>query len=156
MGLSLLSFFLVLQFVPPSVDTGFCNFTQSIEKGLVTALFEVRKHQGTYNLTVQVRPPPIARAHTHTHTHTRRAGRTVFHRSSFEMHSPCWAYCHTVYIPTLGKPRQADLCEFKASLVYRVSFRTVQDSKGYIVRSCPGGGGVEICPPMERSRVGQG
>jgi hypothetical protein len=24
------------------------------------------------------------------------------------------------------------------------------------VRSCPGGGGVEICPPMERSRVGQG
>lgn len=44
----------VLQFVPPSVDTGFCNFTQSIEKGLVTALFEVRKHQGTYNLTVQI------------------------------------------------------------------------------------------------------
>uniref|UniRef100_A0A8C6R4M3 RIKEN cDNA D630045J12 gene n=1 Tax=Nannospalax galili TaxID=1026970 RepID=A0A8C6R4M3_NANGA len=44
----------VLQFVPPSVDTGFCNFTQSIEKGLMTALFEVRKHQGTYNLTVQI------------------------------------------------------------------------------------------------------
>uniref|UniRef100_A0A8C2UN60 KIAA1549 n=2 Tax=Chinchilla lanigera TaxID=34839 RepID=A0A8C2UN60_CHILA len=45
----------VLQFVPPSVDTGFCNFTQRLEKGLMTALFEVRKHQqGTYNLTVQV------------------------------------------------------------------------------------------------------
>ncbi|EHH17720.1 hypothetical protein EGK_14181 [Macaca mulatta] len=46
----------ILQFVPPSVDTGFCNFTQRIEKGLMTALFEVRKHhQGTYNLTVQGR-----------------------------------------------------------------------------------------------------
>ncbi|XP_036037706.1 LOW QUALITY PROTEIN: UPF0606 protein KIAA1549 homolog [Onychomys torridus] len=44
----------VLQFVPPSVDTGFCNFTQSVEKGLMTALFEVRKHQGPYNLTVQI------------------------------------------------------------------------------------------------------
>ncbi|XP_012498210.1 PREDICTED: UPF0606 protein KIAA1549 homolog [Propithecus coquereli] len=44
-----------LKFVPPSVDTGFCNFTQRIEKGLMTALFEVRKHhQGTYNLTVQI------------------------------------------------------------------------------------------------------
>ncbi|KAM4873858.1 LOW QUALITY PROTEIN: UPF0606 protein KIAA1549 homolog [Thomomys bottae] len=45
----------VLQFVPPSVDTGFCNFTQRIEKGLLTALFEVRKHHpATYNLTVQI------------------------------------------------------------------------------------------------------
>ncbi|XP_021119330.1 UPF0606 protein KIAA1549 homolog isoform X2 [Heterocephalus glaber] len=45
----------VLQFVPPSVDISFCNFTQRLEKGLMTALFEVRKHQqGTYNLTVQV------------------------------------------------------------------------------------------------------
>ncbi|XP_033620402.1 UPF0606 protein KIAA1549 homolog isoform X2 [Fukomys damarensis] len=45
----------VLQFVPPSVDIGFCNFTEHLEKGLMTALFEVRKHQqGTYNLTVQV------------------------------------------------------------------------------------------------------
>ncbi|XP_023568611.1 UPF0606 protein KIAA1549 homolog isoform X2 [Octodon degus] len=45
----------VLQFVPPSVDTGFCNFTQRLEKGLMTALFEVRKHQqGTHNFTVQV------------------------------------------------------------------------------------------------------
>ncbi|KAB0392532.1 hypothetical protein E2I00_018054, partial [Balaenoptera physalus] len=45
----------VLQFVPQSVDTGFCNFTQRIEKGLMIALSEVRKHhQGTYNLTVQI------------------------------------------------------------------------------------------------------
>ncbi|KAK2502766.1 hypothetical protein MC885_014116 [Smutsia gigantea] len=45
----------VLQFVPQSVDTGFCNFTQRMEKGLMTALSEVRKHhQGAYNLTVQI------------------------------------------------------------------------------------------------------
>uniref|UniRef100_A0A8D1SU53 KIAA1549 n=1 Tax=Sus scrofa TaxID=9823 RepID=A0A8D1SU53_PIG len=45
----------VLQFVPQSVDTGFCNFTQRIEKGLMVALSEVRKHhQGAYNLTVQI------------------------------------------------------------------------------------------------------
>lgn len=51
----------VLQFVPQSVDTGFCNFTLRIEKGLMIALSEVRKHQqGTYNLTVQVRIAPNA------------------------------------------------------------------------------------------------
>ncbi|XP_054547896.1 UPF0606 protein KIAA1549 homolog [Talpa occidentalis] len=45
----------VLQFVPQTVDTGFCNFTQRIEKGLMIALSAVRKHQqGTYNLTVQI------------------------------------------------------------------------------------------------------
>ncbi|XP_042638463.1 UPF0606 protein KIAA1549 homolog [Orycteropus afer afer] len=45
----------VLQFVPQSVDTGFCNFTQRIEKGLLIALSEVRQHHlGTYNLTVQI------------------------------------------------------------------------------------------------------
>ncbi|XP_072508697.1 UPF0606 protein KIAA1549 homolog isoform X3 [Notamacropus eugenii] len=44
----------VLQFVPQSVDTGFCNFTQHLEKGLMTAFTEVRKHQETYNLTVQI------------------------------------------------------------------------------------------------------
>ncbi|KAM9651468.1 UPF0606 protein KIAA1549 homolog [Trichechus inunguis] len=45
----------VLQFVPQSVDTGFCNFTQRIEKGLMIALSEVRKHHpGAYNLTVQI------------------------------------------------------------------------------------------------------
>ena len=31
---------------------------------------------------------------------------------------------HTPLIPALGRQRQADLCEFKASLVYRVSFST--------------------------------
>ena len=42
--------------MPQSVDTGFCNFTQRIETGLMIALSEVRKHhQGRYNLTVQVR-----------------------------------------------------------------------------------------------------
>lgn len=52
---------LVLQFVPQSVDTGFCNFTQRIEKGLMIALSEVRKHhQGTHNFTVQVRIAPNA------------------------------------------------------------------------------------------------
>ncbi|XP_075414834.1 UPF0606 protein KIAA1549 homolog [Tenrec ecaudatus] len=45
----------VLQFVPQSVDTGFCNFTQRIERGLVVALLEARKYQpGTYNITVQI------------------------------------------------------------------------------------------------------
>ncbi|XP_069927545.1 UPF0606 protein KIAA1549 homolog [Oryctolagus cuniculus] len=45
----------VLQFVPPNVDIGFCNFTQQIERGLVTALLEVRRHhQGPQNLTVQI------------------------------------------------------------------------------------------------------
>ncbi|XP_012576480.1 PREDICTED: UPF0606 protein KIAA1549 homolog [Condylura cristata] len=45
----------VLQFVPPTVDTGFCNFTQRMEKGLLIALSAVRKRQpGTYNLTVQI------------------------------------------------------------------------------------------------------
>ena len=32
---------------------------------------------------------------------------------------------HTL-IPVLGRQKQADLCEFKASLVYRVSSRTVK------------------------------
>ena len=51
----------VLQFVPQSVDTGFCNFTQRIEKGLLIALSEVRNHhQGPYNFTVQVRGAPKA------------------------------------------------------------------------------------------------
>uniref|UniRef100_A0ABI7WLX5 KIAA1549 n=1 Tax=Felis catus TaxID=9685 RepID=A0ABI7WLX5_FELCA len=45
----------VLQFVPQSVDTGLCSFTQRIEKGLMIALSEVSKHhQGTHNLTVQI------------------------------------------------------------------------------------------------------
>ncbi|XP_043397526.1 UPF0606 protein KIAA1549 homolog isoform X7 [Chelonia mydas] len=45
----------VLQFVPQNVDTGFCNFSQRIEKGLTMAFMEVRKHhQDIYNFTVQI------------------------------------------------------------------------------------------------------
>ncbi|KAM7180404.1 UPF0606 protein KIAA1549 homolog isoform 4-T4 [Macrochelys suwanniensis] len=45
----------VLQFVPRNVDTGFCNFSQRIEKGLTMAFMEVRKHhQDIYNFTVQI------------------------------------------------------------------------------------------------------
>ncbi|XP_030741130.2 UPF0606 protein KIAA1549 homolog [Echinops telfairi] len=44
----------VLQFVPQSVDTGFCNFTQRIERGLVVALSEAKYQPGTYNITVQI------------------------------------------------------------------------------------------------------
>jgi hypothetical protein len=32
----------------------------------------------------------------------------------------------TPLIPALKRQRQADLCEFKPNLVYRVSFRTVR------------------------------
>ncbi|CAM2097814.1 unnamed protein product [Caretta caretta] len=45
----------VLQFVPQNVDTGFCNFSQRIEKGLTMAFMEVRKHhQDIFNFTVQI------------------------------------------------------------------------------------------------------
>ncbi|XP_009946006.1 PREDICTED: UPF0606 protein KIAA1549 homolog, partial [Leptosomus discolor] len=44
----------VLQFVPRSVDVGFCNFSRRIEKGLTTAFREVTKHQEFYNFTVQI------------------------------------------------------------------------------------------------------
>ena len=33
---------------------------------------------------------------------------------------------HALLTPSLGRQRQADLCEFKANLVYRVSFRTAR------------------------------
>jgi hypothetical protein len=33
---------------------------------------------------------------------------------------------HMALIPALLQQRQADLCEFEASLIYRVSFRTVK------------------------------
>ena len=33
-------------------------------------------------------------------------------------------WCHTSLIPEIWKQRQADLCDFKASLVYRASSRT--------------------------------
>jgi hypothetical protein len=35
-----------------------------------------------------------------------------------------WWWRHTPFIPALGRQRQADLCEFKDTLVYRVSSRT--------------------------------
>ena len=33
-------------------------------------------------------------------------------------------------IPALGRQRQVDLCEFKASLVYRACSRTARDGAG--------------------------
>ena len=33
-------------------------------------------------------------------------------------------WCCTPLIPALGKQRQADICEFKVNLVYKVSSRT--------------------------------
>ncbi|KAF7240569.1 hypothetical protein EYD10_12878 [Varanus komodoensis] len=45
----------VLQFVPQSIDIGFCNFSQRIEKGLTIAFGEVRKHHlDISNFTVQI------------------------------------------------------------------------------------------------------
>ncbi|KAG8138271.1 hypothetical protein E2320_004173, partial [Naja naja] len=45
----------VLQFVPRSIDIGFCNFSQHIEKGLRFAFEEVRKHHPDIsNFTVQI------------------------------------------------------------------------------------------------------
>ncbi|KAJ6660002.1 hypothetical protein lerEdw1_018200 [Lerista edwardsae] len=45
----------VLQFVPQSVDTGFCNFSQRIEKGLTVAFREVKKHHlEISNFSVQI------------------------------------------------------------------------------------------------------
>ena len=35
-----------------------------------------------------------------------------------------WVWWHTPLVPAFGRQRQVDLCEFKASLVYRVSSRT--------------------------------
>ena len=35
-----------------------------------------------------------------------------------------WQWWHTPLIPALGRQRQVDICEFKASLVYRVNSRT--------------------------------
>ncbi|XP_067392133.1 UPF0606 protein KIAA1549 homolog [Emydura macquarii macquarii] len=54
----------VLQFVPQNVDTGFCNFSQRVEKGLTMAFMEVRKqHQDIYNFTVQILNISLSRPH---------------------------------------------------------------------------------------------
>ena len=60
--------------------------------------------------------------HTHVSTHTRKNIKTT---------SQWWC---TPLTPALGRQRQADLCEFKVSLVYRGSSRT---AKGYIKKLCP-------------------
>ncbi|XP_061494810.1 UPF0606 protein KIAA1549 homolog isoform X2 [Rhineura floridana] len=45
----------VLQFVPQSIDVGFCNFSQRIEKGLTVAFGDVRKHHlDISSFTVQI------------------------------------------------------------------------------------------------------
>jgi len=38
-----------------------------------------------------------------------------------------WQWWPILLTPTLGRQGQADLCKFKASLAYRVSFRTGRD-----------------------------
>ena len=45
----------------------------------------------------------------------------------YAQYPPCLVV-HTPLIPVLGRQRQADLCEFKASLVYRASSRIVRDA----------------------------
>ena len=44
-------------------------------------------------------------------------------------------------IPALGRQRQADLCEFKASLIYSVSSRTARATKRPCLKKKKGGGG---------------
>ena len=39
------------------------------------------------------------------------------------------AWQHTPLVPALRRQRQVDLCEIKASLVYRASLRTVRDTQ---------------------------
>ena len=40
-----------------------------------------------------------------------------------------WVWCHTSLIPALGRQTQADLYDFKGSLVYRVGSRTAKDTQ---------------------------
>lgn len=44
-----------------------------------------------------------------------------------------WALCCISLTSALRRQRHVDLCEFKASLVYKVKF---QASQGYIERPC--------------------
>ena len=44
-----------------------------------------------------------------------------------------WVWWHTSSIPALGGGRKADLCKFKASLIYIVSSKIVRAT---IVASC--------------------
>ena len=44
-------------------------------------------------------------------------------------------------IPALGRQRQADLCEFKASLIYSVSSRTARATKRPCLKKKKRGGG---------------
>jgi hypothetical protein len=39
-------------------------------------------------------------------------------------------WCWMPLIPPLGRQRQVNLCEFEASLVYRVSSRTARATRG--------------------------
>ena len=40
-----------------------------------------------------------------------------------------WAWWCTPLIPAFGKQKQEDLCEFKASFVYKASSRTTRDAQ---------------------------
>ena len=40
-----------------------------------------------------------------------------------------WWWGHAFHPSTPGRQRQTDLCEFKDSMIYRVSFRTAQDTQ---------------------------
>lgn len=50
-----LPYSIVLQFVPGHIDVRFCNFSESIEKGLTMAFAEVRRRsKDSTNFTVHV------------------------------------------------------------------------------------------------------
>ena len=67
--------------------------------------------------------------HTHTLYHPRTNSQalqkdTVSKRCAYII--ILLQHWHASLMPALGRQRQADVCEFKASLVYRVSFRIVK------------------------------
>jgi hypothetical protein len=75
------------------------RFPDILSGVLPMATLQKKTHTHTYTHT-----------HTHTHTHTQLIARKE---------------CMPL-MPTLGRQRQVELCEFKASLVYRVSSRTAK------------------------------